>query len=316
VCADRGDEPGAVAVWARVGGGCVNSTTYATYVRQSEAVRVRHGLQQDWLLKYGRVGLLCGILVVCVAPFVWMVSTAFNTREGIYSWPPQWWPMHPTLANFRELGLRIDIVRSFMNSAFVAIAVTIISTLLNAAGGYSFAKFNFPLRGVVFALLLLTLMLPAQVTLIPQFFLLKNLGLLNSPLGLVVPAAASVFGLFFMRQAMLGVPDDYLESARVEGCPEWRVFTSVALPMVVPAVSALAIFTFVGTWSDFMLPLVILQRESAYTLPVALAVLNGQFVAEWGLLMAGAVVGVIPLVLFFLFFQRLFIQGVTMSGLK
>jgi multiple sugar transport system permease protein len=263
-----------------------------------------------------QIGLLGLILVVCIAPFAWMLSTAFNTTEGVYAWPPQWLPRHPTFGNFRELMSRIDILRSFMNSIVVAVAVTLISTVFNAAGGYVFAKFNFPLRDPVFVLLLLTLMLPSQVTLIPQFLLLKTFGLLNTPLGLVLPAAVSVFGLFFMRQAMLGVPNDYLESARVEGCPEWRVFTTVALPMVVPAVSALAIFTFVGTWSDFMLPLIILQRESAYTLPVALAVINQQFVAEWGLLMAGAVVGVMPLVVFFLIFQRLFIEGVTMSGLK
>lgn len=271
---------------------------------------------RDWPATIARLTVLCGILIVCVAPFAWMISTAFNTREGIYSWPPQWFPRHPTFANFRELFARIAIGRSFVNSVFVAIAVTGISTLLNAAGGYAFAKFDFPLRATIFILLLLTLMLPSQVTLIPQFLLLKNLGLLNSPMGLVVPAAVSVFGLFFMRQAMLAVPDDYLESARIEGCPEWRVFTSVALPMIAPAVTALAIFTFAGTWSDFMLPLVILQRESAYTLPVALAVLNGQFVADWGLLMAGAMVGVMPLVILFLIFQRRFIQGATMSGLK
>ncbi|MCB2156605.1 carbohydrate ABC transporter permease [bacterium] len=260
--------------------------------------------------------LLLLLFVAAVMPFVWTLTTSVKTVEAINTFPPEWIPREVTWLHYDELFDRMAFGRMFFNSVLVTLAVTFVSLFMNAMGGYAFAKFDFPLRGPMFALMIITLMVPAQVTLIPVFLLLKSLGLLNNYLGLIVPGAASVFGIFLMRQFMISVPDAYIESARIDGCGEFRIFAQIVLPLCRPVIAALAIFTFTAVWSDFMMPLIVMQKESMYTLPVALANLSGQHNAEWGLLMAGAAVTILPIAIVFLVLQRRFIEGVTMTGLK
>jgi multiple sugar transport system permease protein len=254
--------------------------------------------------------------MLAVGPFLWMLSTAFMPRELIYSWPPHWFPTPPSLEHFVDLFGRIPFARNFVNSLVVTLGITALSLMVNALAGFAFAKYRFPGRDRLFILLILTMMIPGQVTMIPVFLLLKSIGLLNSPLGLIIPAASSVFGIFLIRQFMMGLPDAYLESARIDGCTEWGIFWAVALPLSKPVLAALAIFTFMGAWSDFLFPLIVLHEERMYTLPVALANLNGQHGTEWGLLMAGALLVILPIAIVFLVMQRRFVEGITFTGMK
>lgn len=256
------------------------------------------------------------IFILAVIPFVWTILTSVKTNEGIHAWPPQWIPMPMVLEHYRELFRQMAFFRAFLNSVIITLCVTLLSLFLNALGGYVFAKYEFPYRDQLFLVLLLTMMVPGQVTMIPVFLILKSLGLINNYLGLILPAGVSVFGIFLMRQFMQSIPDSYIESARIDGCSEFRTFWTIVLPLCGPVLAALGIFTFTGVWSDFMMPLIVLHDESMHTLTLALANLNGQHTARWGLLMAGAAVTILPIALVFLVLQKKFVEGVTISGLK
>jgi len=262
------------------------------------------------------MAILVLLFILAVIPFLWTITTSVKTEEAIHSWPPKWIPLPMDRGHYGELFERMSFARNLLNSIIVTISVTAVSLFMNALGGYAFAKFRFPMRGRIFGLFLLTMMVPAQVTMIPVFLMLKSMGLLNNYLGLVLPGAVSVFGIFLMRQFMMSIPDSYLESARIEGCREFRIFLTIVLPLCQPVLAALAIFTFTAVWSDFMMPLIVMHKESMFTLPLALANLSGQHTARWGLLMAGATVTILPIVVIFLILQRRFIEGITMTGLK
>ena len=183
--------------------------------------------------------------------------------------------------------------------------------------GYAFAKYQFRGREKVFNLLLATMMVPAQVTMIPVFLLLKKIGLLDTYWGIIIPGSASVFAIFLMRQFMVAIPNDYIEAARIDGCNEWQIYLKLILPLSKPVLATLTIFTFMGSWNDFLWPLIVMFREKMYTLPVALANLSGgAHEADYGILMAGAMVVVIPIVIVFLLMQRQYIRGISMTGLK
>lgn len=260
--------------------------------------------------------IMAVIFLLMVGPFLWMLTTSFKTPEGILATPPTILPNPSTWQHFEKLFAELSFFRHFFNSIVVTISVTAISLFLNALGGYAFAKFEFPLKNVLFIALLLTMMVPMQVTMLPAFLILKELGLLNTLLGIIIPGASSVFGIFLMRQYMFSIPAALMESGRLDGCGEFRIFWSIILPQCKPVLSALGLFTFMGAWQDFLFPLIILHDESKHTLPVALATLSGQHATDWGLLMAGAIVTILPIALLFLFAQRRFIEGITLSGMK
>jgi multiple sugar transport system permease protein len=181
---------------------------------------------------------------------------------------------------------------------------------------YAFAKLSFPGREKIFSLLLLTMMVPGQVTMMPVFLILKNLGLLNTFTGLILPGIGSVFGIFMLRQFMRAVPEEILEAARIDGCSEFKIFYGIMMPLCRPILATLAIFSFIGAWNEFFWPLIIMLREDMQTLPVALANLNGQFNTDWGLLMSGSVLVVIPVILVFLLAQKHYIKGIAAGGVK
>ena len=260
--------------------------------------------------------LLIAGVVLTLAPFVWMLSTSFKTNEAVFAYPPQWIPQNPTLEQYRLLFQEVNFIRHFKNSIIVAAGVTCFSLFLNALGGFTFAKYRFPAKGKIFAMLLATMMVPAQITMIPVFMLLKYLGLLNTYWGLIIPAGASAFGIFLIRQFVYSIPTDLIESARIDGCSEFRIFWSIILPLCRPVLAALGLFTFMGTWNDFLWPLIVMIKEDMYTLPVALANLSGQYATRFGLLMAGAVVVVTPILFIFIFAQRYIIKGVAVTGIK
>jgi multiple sugar transport system permease protein len=261
-------------------------------------------------------GLLLAAGAVTLAPLLWMVSASFMAPGEASTFPPPLLPSRATLANYRELFAHAGIAKYFFNSALLATAATLLSLAFNVAAGYAFAKLRFAGRDRAFRLLLGALVIPAQVAMMPLFLIMKNLGLVNSYGGVIVPALASVFGIFLVRQYALSIPDELLEAARIDGASEWRIFAVVVLPLLKPILVTLAIFTFLGTWNDFMWPLIVLTDKDHYTLPVALAALSREHVQDNELMMAGSVLTVLPVLLLFLALQRYYIQGLLIGSVK
>jgi multiple sugar transport system permease protein len=261
-------------------------------------------------------GLLLGAVTLTLLPLVWMVSVSLMSPGEASTFPPPLLPSQVTLANYRELFATAGMGRSLLNSVVLTTAVTLASLLVNVAAGYAFAKLRFAGRDRIFKLLLGALVIPSQVAMVPLFLLLKHLGLVNSYGGVIVPALASIFGIFVVRQYALTVPDDLLEAARIDGASEVRIFRSVIVPMLQPIIVTLALFTSLGTWNDFMWPLIVLNDSELYTLPVALASLSREHVQDNELMMAGAVLTTLPVLLVFLALQRYYIQGITLGSLK
>lgn len=261
------------------------------------------------------LALLAGAAAT-VAPIVWMFAAAFMPTGQANAEPPPLFPTEPTLAQFRELFQRLDLGRCLLNSIILAGTVTAVSLLLNSMAGYAFACLRFRGRDRIFGVLLAALVIPTQVAMLPLFLMLKNLGLVNTYLGVVLPGMASIFGIFLVRQYALSIPQELLDAARVDGASEWRIFRSVVLPLLRPILVTLGVFVFMGTWNDFMWPLIVLTDDSMYTLPVALANLMGEHFQDTELMMAGSVVTVLPVLVLFVAVQRSYIEGMMMGSLK
>jgi multiple sugar transport system permease protein len=261
-------------------------------------------------------GSLAALAAVTLFPLVWMAAVSLMAPGEASTYPPPLVPAHPTLDNYRELFARAGMGRYLLNSVLLAISVTLLSLLLNVAAGYAFAKLRFAGRERIFKLLLGTLVIPGQVAMIPLFLLLKELGLVNSYGGVIVPAMASIFGIFLVRQYALSIPDDLLEAARIDGAGELRIFWLVVVPLLKPIIVTLAVFTLLGTWNDFMWPLIVLTDQSLFTLPVALASLSREHVADNELMMAGSVLTTLPVLVVFLALQRYYVQGLLAGSVK
>jgi multiple sugar transport system permease protein len=261
-------------------------------------------------------GLLVSGAALTLFPLLWMLAVSLMAPGEASAFPPPLVPHDPTLANYRELFARQGIGRYLANSLFLSIAVTLISLLLNVAAGYGFAKLRFHGRERIFRWLLGALVIPSQVAMVPLFMLLKELGLVNSYGGVIVPAMAGIFGIFLVRQYALSVPDELLEAARMDGASEWRIFWSIAVPLLRPIIMTLAIFTLLGTWNDFMWPLIVLADQHLYTLPVALASLAREHVQDNELMMAGSVLTTLPTLLLFIALQRYYLQGLMAGSVK
>lgn len=254
--------------------------------------------------------------VMALLPMVWMVSASVMPSGEASTYPPRFFPSRVTLDHYVDLFTRLNLGRYLFNSAFVSIVVTLTSLVINSLAGYAFAKLRFRGRDRLFRALSTGLVLPVQVAMLPLFLLLKNLGMINTYWGVIIPGLASIFGIFLVRQYALSIPDEMLDAARVDGASELRIFWSIVVPGIVPILATLAIWTFLATWNDFMWPLIVLSDESRYTLPVALANLSGEHVQDTELMMAGSVITVIPVMLVFLFLQRYYIQGVMAGSVK
>lgn len=274
-------------------------------------------MTRDRVAKAALYLILCAGLLVVVGPFLWMALSSFKPEGEIRAVPPTWWPDTWTLANYRDLFARLNFPQYFANSAIVAVLVTVGNLLFCSLLGYALAKLDFPGRKALFLGVLGMLMVPGMVTFVPQFVLVSNLGLANTYAGLVLPFLAGPFGVFLMRQFLLSIPDDLLEAARVDGAGEWRIFWRIVLPLCRPALATLGILTFLASWNNFLWPLVVATTDDKYTLPVALALYSiGQNRIYFGLLLAGAVVVVVPVLIVFLALQRHFLRGIATTGLK
>jgi multiple sugar transport system permease protein len=261
-------------------------------------------------------GLLAVGLLLALAPLLWMVAASLMPPGEANRYPPRLWPSTVTLEHYTALFTRLDLARYLLNSTLLAGAVTAISLFVNSLAGYAFAKFRFRGRDRLFRGLLAALVIPGQVAMLPLFLLLKQFGLINTYGGVIVPGMASIFGIFLIRQYLLAIPDSLLDAARIDGAGEFRIYWSLVLPLCRPILVTLAIFTFLGTWNDFMWPLIVLTDSSMYTLPVALANLLGEHVQDTELMMAGSVLTVLPVMLLFVALQKYYIAGIMLGGMK
>jgi multiple sugar transport system permease protein len=261
-------------------------------------------------------GGLMGAAGLSLLPLFWMLSVSFMQPGAAGTLPPPLLPSHATLANYRQLFAYAGMGRYLLNSFGVAAGVTLISLALNVMAGYAFAKLRFAGRERIFQALIGALVIPSQVAMLPLFLMLKQMGLVNTYAGVMVPMLASVFGIFLVRQYALTVPDELLEAARMEGAGELGLFVRIILPLLRPIVVTLAIFTFLASWNDFMWPLIILTGQEHYTLPVALAALAREHAQDSELMMAGSVITILPVLLLFLAMQRYYIQGMLLGSVK
>ena len=252
--------------------------------------------------------------VVMVFPFLWMLSTSFKTGTEVYSLSLI--PKHFSLNNYIEVLQGSNFPRWFMNSFIVAGATTASVLLIDPLVGYTFAKFKFRGKEPLFIVILSTLMIPTEMLIIPWFLMVNKLGWTNSYWSLLFPSLVTAFGIFLMRQFFSGIPDDLLDAGRIDGLSEFGVYRKVALPLVKPALSALGIFTFLGSWNAFLWPVVALDDPSKYTLPVGIALFSGEMLNEWDLIMTGATIATIPILIMFIIFQRQIIEGVQLTGVK
>jgi multiple sugar transport system permease protein len=259
--------------------------------------------------------LILGALIALV-PMLWMLSASLMPTGEASTYPPHLLPSRITFAHYGELFTRLNLGRYLLNSSFIAVTVTAISLVVNSMAGYAFAKLRFRGRDRTFRLLSLGLVLPVQIAMLPLFLLMKNLHLINTYWGVIIPGMASIFGIFLIRQYALSIPDDMLDAARIDGASELRIYWEVVVPGILPILATLAIWTFLSTWNDFMWPLIVLSDQAHYTLPVALANLSGEHVQDTELMMAGSVLTVIPVLAVFLFLQRYYIQGVMAGAVK
>jgi alpha-1,4-digalacturonate transport system permease protein len=259
--------------------------------------------------------LVVGALVVAF-PLYWMFATAIRPKKEIFSGGLDLVPSTFVWSNFSDAWNKLPWDQFYINSiAIVAIAVPV-TVFINLLAGYTFAKYKFPGRDILFLLMISTLMIPIQVIMVPEFLIVAKLGWVNTWWGVLVPRAAEAFGLFMVRQFMVSIPDELIEAARLDGAGEFTIFRRVVLPLSWPVIAVLSIFTFMWRWNDFAWPLVVLQEQSAYTVPLGLSLMQGQYFTDWTGLMSMSLLSIIPMMLVFIFFQRYFIQGIASTGLK
>ncbi|MES2347237.1 MAG: carbohydrate ABC transporter permease [Pseudomonadota bacterium] len=259
---------------------------------------------------------MLGAGILTLFPLLWMLSVSLMAPGESSSFPLPLVPRSATLHNYRELFSHAGIGQYLLNSVLLSCAATLLSLLFNVSAGYAFAKLRFQGRDRIFKVMLGALVIPSQVAMLPLFLLLKYMGLVNSYGAVLVPAMAGIFGIFLVRQYALTIPDALLEAARMDGASEFQIFRIIVLPLLTPILVTLGIFTFLGTWNDFMWPLIVLTDKDLYTLPVALASLSREHVQDNELMMAGSVLTILPVLLLFLGLQRYYIQGLLVGSVK
>jgi len=265
-------------------------------------------------------GFLYLVLVVSsllmIVPFYWSVGTSLKLEKFVFASPPQWWPAPISIQSYVNILTRIPFLSYFSNSVFVAVVTTLGHVFFDTLAAYAFAKLKFPGRDKIFFLFLLVLMVPGQVNLIPVYRIMASLHWIDTYLALIVPNLTSVFGIFMMRQFLMSIPGELLDSGRIDGCNEFQVFHKIALPLAIPGIATLVILTFMDRWNDFLWPLIVMTDSSMYTLPVALAGLVGEHVQDTELMMAGSVMTVLPVLVLFAAVQRYYIAGIMAGSVK
>lgn len=254
--------------------------------------------------------------LVMLAPFAWMLSASLKLNKDVFTFPIQWIPVEPRWQNYIDIWTKIPLALFIWNTAKITMAVTILQLLTSSLAAYAFAKLRFPFRDTLFFGYIATIAMPWQVYMVPQFLLMRELGLHNTQWSLIVLQAFTAFGVFLMRQFYQSIPDELCEAARIDGMNEYQIWWRIMLPLSKPALSTLTIFTFVTTWNDFLGPLIYLTKTELKTVQIGLRMFISQYSAEYGLIMAASVVALIPVLAVFLALQRFFVEGIASTGLK
>jgi len=266
--------------------------------------------------RYLAYTLLICTAITTIFPFFWMVSTALKPDNELYRFPPNLVPKKVMWSNLSKAWSSGPFNRYLFNTVLITIITTSITLLLSSLGGVAFGKYKFPGQKILFAAILGVMMIPPQVTLVPNYLILRGLRALNTYWGVIAVSVVNPFGIFLVRQYMQSIPDELMDAARIDGCSEWMTFWRILLPLMKPVLGTLAIFSFTDNWNSFMWPLIIMDRQEMYTLQVGLAFFRGQHMAYPNLLMAVNVVAIIPVLVVFLLFQKYFVQGIQLTGLK
>lgn len=262
------------------------------------------------------------LLLVCVvltgAPYLYMITGAVKENAEIFSFPIHFIPTKPTLVNYQRLlsGEEIPFVAQFGNSALVAISQTLLTLLFSSMVGWGFAKFDFRAKRVLFLILLGSLTIPFQIILVPLYLLMLGINWLDSYLAIIIPGAVSAFGAFFMRQNMLSVPSELVDAARIDGASEWGIFWRIGLPLAKGALSVLAVLVFLGSWNDYLWPLIVLRSMEKFTYPLGLATLYGLYKIEYGMILAGAFIATVPIIAIFVAGRNQLLSNLTVGAIK
>lgn len=263
---------------------------------------------------------LCALALMMMAPFLWMLLTSLKTQQEAFQYPPTLLPERPQWSNYTQLFTQVPFARYFLNTTIVTAAVVVGQVLISSLAAYAFARLKFMGRDTIFLFYLATMMVPFQITLIPLYLLVFQLGWVNTYWGLIAPGLSSAYGIFLLRQAFLTLPEELSDAARIDGASEFGIYWRIFLPLNGPALATLGVFAFLGTWTDLLWPLLIVRDERLRTLELGLAYFNSavpQFVQpNWPLLMAAAVVVMLPIIVVYLFTQRYFVEGIAISGVK
>lgn len=256
-------------------------------------------------------------------PFLWLISTALKgIDENIFAYPPYFIPKHFTLENFTEVWKKIPFLLYFLNSFIVAFFTVILNLIFSSLAAYPLARMEFKGKKLVFSLILATIMIPFQAIMLPIYLIVLKLRLVDSYgivcgyLGLILPFAVNAFGIFLMRQAFISIPKEMEEAAFIDGCSVFNIWRKILLPMSAPTLAVLAIFTFIGSWGEFLWPSIVLTNKALYTLPVGVNDLQGMFSANWRYIAAGSIISIIPIIIFFITMQKFFVSGQNEGGIK
>ncbi|MCK4724293.1 MAG: carbohydrate ABC transporter permease [Anaerolineales bacterium] len=268
------------------------------------------------IMKIALYAVLIVVAATMFVPFLWMISTSLKENQFVLSMPPEFFPAAPTLESYQQLLELLPFGRMMVNSFIVAISVTIGQIISGSMAAYVFARMEFRGRDVIFLAYLATLMIPSQVTIVPLFILMRYLGWINTYQGIISPMVFTAFGTFLLRQSFLTIPKELEEAAFIDGASHWTVFWKIIMPVSRPALATLAVFAFMQAWNAYLWPLFVINDENIMTLPVGLALLHGRYLTEWNLVMAGAVVTIVPMLIIYLMAQDYFVKGVVTSGLK
>lgn len=261
---------------------------------------------------------LIGCVILVGAPFVYMITGSFRFNAEIFSYPLSFLPRDPTLENYRRLldGSEIPYVRQFANSLLVAVTQTLLTLLVASMVGWGFAKYEFKGKRVLLLVLLATLTFPFQVTLVPLFLTMLRIGWLDNYLAIILPGAVSAFGAFFLRQTMLAIPNELLDAARIDGASDWGIFWRIGLPLSRGAISVLAVLVFLGSWNDYLWPLIVLRSNEMFTYPVGLATLVGLYKIEYGMILAGSFLATLPILLIFIAGRNQLLNNIALGAVK
>ena len=256
------------------------------------------------------------LAIIFFFPIYWMISSSIMTRSEVILIPPHFYPRRPTIENFKSLLLHADFLRYLYNSIVIVTISTTISVFTSVIGGYIFGKYDFKGKTLFFILILATTMIPFQTYMVPFYLLMNSFGLIDTYAGIIMPLLVTSFGIFFIRQNAYSIPDEYMDAGRIDGSGEWFLFSKLMLPMLKSSISALAVFQFMFGWKFFIWPLIVTNSAKKFTLEIGLQIFASQNPLDYQLQMAGAVFGMIPIMIVFLFFRKQFIGGIALTGIK